>query len=196
MIFDGGLFDAAPPAPGDEVAAGRLALGAAALPPPLRVEGRVARPAAGIVQGWAYAPDEPQRRLTVEILARGRLVAATVADLPREDLAQAGIGDGRHGFLVDLSRVLRRGPHPITVRVPGARRPCRAAASASGRSRRTARSTFPAISTTRSRAVFWPAPRSSTWRSTPSRWRRAGWSRAWSTAFAASGWRPRRGSAG
>lgn len=38
----------------------------------------------------------------IEILVDGEQIAETLADLPRPSLAAEGIGDGRHGFLVEL----------------------------------------------------------------------------------------------
>ncbi len=108
VAFDGGLFaslglaPAAPP-PGPAAA------------PPL-IEGAVRFEPPQTVEGWAMAPDQPGRRLRIEIMAGDRLVAAVTAERPHPD---AG-GDGRHGFRVDLSKLLRHGPHEITFRVEGA----------------------------------------------------------------------------
>lgn len=66
--------------------------------------------------GWAYDPLSPWRRLELEVLVDGELVAETVADLPRPSLAQEGIGDGRHGFVVELpDRLCDNAAHIISV---------------------------------------------------------------------------------
>ena len=109
--FDGGLFAS-------------LDLGAAAAPAvthesPHIIEGEVRFEAPGRVEGWAWAPAEPERRLKIEILAGGRLVATIAAERPD---ARAG-GDGLHGFQVDLARLLRYGPHDVVVRAAGAAGP-------------------------------------------------------------------------
>ena len=111
VAFDGGLFaslglaPAAPPAAPDAA--------------PSLVEGLVRFAPPQLVEGWAMAPDQPDRRLKIEIMAGDRLVAQITAERPHPD---AG-GDGRHGFRVDLSKLLRRGPHEVTFRVEGADQP-------------------------------------------------------------------------
>ena len=52
----------------------------------------------GAVRGWAYDPDRPTRRPTVQLLLGGVPVAERRADVFREDLKDALIGDGRYGF--------------------------------------------------------------------------------------------------
>ena len=109
VIFDGGLFTPAPPAGSDEAQAQAA--------PPRLVEGQVRFSAPGIAEGWAFAPGEPERRLKLEILAGGRFVTAITADQTRPEIEP----EGRTGraFRVDLSRLLRRGPHEIVIRVEG-----------------------------------------------------------------------------
>ena len=53
--------------------------------------------------GWAQLKAEPTRRLRVGLFARGAMLAETVANIHREDLEAAGIGDGRHAFAIHLS---------------------------------------------------------------------------------------------
>ena len=109
--FDGGLLSALELAPaGQDVAAA---------PPPVLIEGLVRFEPPSAVEGWATAPGEHERRLTIEILAGDRMVAQVTAERPHPDAP----GDGRHGFRVDLSRLLRYGPHEITVRAAGASAP-------------------------------------------------------------------------
>jgi hypothetical protein len=50
------------------------------------------------ILGWAWAPGTPDLRAAIEIHLGDTVVANTVADLPRADLASNGIGDGRHAF--------------------------------------------------------------------------------------------------
>ncbi|MEM0325266.1 MAG: hypothetical protein QXW35_05160 [Candidatus Aenigmatarchaeota archaeon] len=54
------------------------------------------------VFGWAWDPENPEKRLEVVVYVDGEPVAEGVADLYREDLERAGIGDGRHGFRIEL----------------------------------------------------------------------------------------------
>ncbi len=67
--------------------------------------------------GWAHDPCSPGERLTIEILVDGEQVAETIADLPRPSLLAEGIGDGRHGFIVELPpRLCDGSTHTISVR--------------------------------------------------------------------------------
>ncbi|MEO0296057.1 MAG: glycosyltransferase [candidate division WOR-3 bacterium] len=56
--------------------------------------------------GWAWDPENPEKRLEVLVYVDGEPVAEGVADLYREDLERAGIGDGRHGFRIKLPEKL------------------------------------------------------------------------------------------
>ena len=52
--------------------------------------------------GWAWDPSLPYTRVSVQILIDGEPYRSITADLERPDLAPAGIGDGWHGFAVEL----------------------------------------------------------------------------------------------
>ena len=52
--------------------------------------------------GWAWAPATPELRAAVEVRLGDEIVAQSVADLPRPDLASNGIGDGRHAFEIAI----------------------------------------------------------------------------------------------
>jgi len=52
----------------------------------------------GQVMGWAQDGSQPRRRLVVEIHAGGVLLGTALANGFREDLAAAGIGDGKAAF--------------------------------------------------------------------------------------------------
>ena len=62
-----------------------------------RLEGNLER-ADCDVAGWAWSPAKPQQRLTVQIWNNGRLLIEGPAAQHRQDLADAGKGDGSHGF--------------------------------------------------------------------------------------------------
>jgi GT2 family glycosyltransferase len=109
VIFDGGLFTPSPPPP-------PAALDEAETRPPA-VEGQVRLAPPAVAEGWAFAPDDPDRRLQLEILAGGRLIATIRADQSRPELEPQGRAG--HAFRVDLERILRRGPHEVTIRVAG-----------------------------------------------------------------------------
>ena len=108
VAFDGDLFASLALAPAGEATAPPAE-------PPSLVEGQVRFDWPDRMRGWAWAPDAPERRLRIEILAGEALVATVAADRPDPEAR----GDGRHGFQVDLSRLLRYGPHDIIVRPAG-----------------------------------------------------------------------------
>jgi O-antigen biosynthesis protein len=67
--------------------------------------------------GWAWDPEQPNEPITVEILQDDRLLVTVVADLYRPDLEEAGVGDGRHGFVVrQIGRLLPGLVHQLRVR--------------------------------------------------------------------------------
>ena len=58
------------------------------------------------LHGWACEPERPDLPVTLELLLNGGVIARVEANQFRADLAAAGIGSGRHGFDVRLSRKL------------------------------------------------------------------------------------------
>jgi hypothetical protein len=50
------------------------------------------------VEGWAFDPQTPDRPVRLAILADGAVIGRVVADIHRTDLANAGIGSGRHAY--------------------------------------------------------------------------------------------------
>lgn len=56
--------------------------------------------------GWTHDPDAPTTHLNVRVVVDGAVVATTVADLFRQDLLDAGIGDGTFAFEVDLASLM------------------------------------------------------------------------------------------
>jgi hypothetical protein len=54
------------------------------------------------VYGWAYNKKNLEERVEVVVFVDNKPVAEAVADLFRQDLLDAGIGDGKHGFLIKL----------------------------------------------------------------------------------------------
>jgi hypothetical protein len=67
------------------------------------------------ILGWAWDPSLPAVRLAVALVAGDRVVARTIADQHRDDLARNGIGDGRHAFAFLLDEPLR--DHVATLEV-------------------------------------------------------------------------------
>ena len=76
------------------------------------VEGRVNIVKDGCIKGWAWCPGRPGERVEIEVLVEGMVVAHGRAEQQRPTLRDAGIGDGVHGFEIDL---------PPGLAVPGRR---------------------------------------------------------------------------
>jgi autotransporter-associated beta strand protein len=55
------------------------------------------------IEGWVQDAAAPDARVVVRILDNGRMIGRVLADGFRQDLAQAGIGDGRHSFSFQIA---------------------------------------------------------------------------------------------
>jgi hypothetical protein len=51
-----------------------------------------------VVAGWAWDSNQPTTPVSVDIYVDGTLAGTAQADTFRQDLLDAGIGDGNHGF--------------------------------------------------------------------------------------------------
>ncbi|WP_128544390.1 hypothetical protein [Larkinella soli] len=70
------------------------------------------------IGGWVYDRDQPNTPLPVELLVNGQVVASQPAGTFRQDLLNAGKGDGRHGFGFQAPAALKTGqPVSVSVRV-------------------------------------------------------------------------------
>jgi GT2 family glycosyltransferase/glycosyltransferase involved in cell wall biosynthesis len=58
------------------------------------------------IRGWIWDPQEPDKRIALDLLDGETRLATVLATEYREDLEEAGIGDGRHGFSVPFSETL------------------------------------------------------------------------------------------
>lgn len=67
------------------------------------------------VLGWAWAPRSPATPVTVELRLGDHVIAEAASDLPREDLARNGVGDGRHAFDVSVPEAHRGRASELTV---------------------------------------------------------------------------------
>ncbi len=68
------------------------------------------------VSGWAQDPAAPDVPVSLLITADDTLLARVLADRPRADLSDAGIGSGRHAFDVELKGLSPLARHVIAVR--------------------------------------------------------------------------------
>ncbi len=69
----------------------------------MAVSGFVEYVGAERVAGWAYDSRSPSARLEVTVRIGSEFYASGFADIERNDLLIAGMGDGRHGFDIDVS---------------------------------------------------------------------------------------------
>jgi hypothetical protein len=72
-------------------------------PPVSDVRGLIDNATADRLYGWAWDAAYPGRRLKVELRLAGDVVANTIADFVRPDLAKLGVGDGCHAFEFPLT---------------------------------------------------------------------------------------------
>lgn len=64
----------------------------------------------GCCQGWAL-DTKSASPVDVELFVDGQLVERARADVHRDDLEREGLGDGRHGFAIEMPAALRDGRH-------------------------------------------------------------------------------------
>jgi len=75
------------------------------------------------ISGWAADESEPEQQVFVDILVNSLLIATVRGTIFREDLRQAGIGDGRKGFQFDPGPYLNPGRNDVEVRYNGTGEP-------------------------------------------------------------------------
>ena len=80
------------------------------------VRGFIDRVTPDVIEGWAQNVDHPEAPVCLDIFAGDRLIGQILADCYREDLKQAGIGSGHHGFEFVLPAELLFAPKDIDVR--------------------------------------------------------------------------------
>lgn len=74
----------------------------------------------GLARGWAQDLNDPLTPQVIEVFADDELAVEGVANGFREDLLEAGVGDGRAAFEIALPQRLRDGqPHKIETRAGG-----------------------------------------------------------------------------
>jgi len=83
-------------------------------------EGYLDRADCEFISGWAYDKNRPEMRIEVEISEGDHPLTTAIAATFRQDLLDAGKGDGRHSFNVPVPTWLKNGrPHSINVRAAG-----------------------------------------------------------------------------
>jgi RHS repeat-associated protein len=73
-----------------------------------------------VISGWAWDGNQPNTAINVEVYDGNTLIAAVVANQFRQDLLNAGIGNGYHGYSIATPLGLKNGAtHSIHVKVAG-----------------------------------------------------------------------------
>ncbi len=71
-------------------------------------------------RGWAWDRNKPNTAISVDILDGPNVIATLMADVLRQDLLDAGKGNGRHAFRFTIPDNLKDGlPHNLSARVSG-----------------------------------------------------------------------------
>jgi GT2 family glycosyltransferase len=77
-------------------------------------------PVYGAARGWAFDPENPHERIAVELSVDGTLWETIAANMYRDDLDRAGVGDGAHSFSVTLPPEYLDGKmHVLSARIAG-----------------------------------------------------------------------------
>lgn len=80
--------------------------------------GKVDAVLGGMIEGWLWNPAQPNKRFEVQAWLGDRLVGYGLANVWREDLAQAGKGDGRVKFEVKVAHALNDGQqHLVQMKI-------------------------------------------------------------------------------
>jgi hypothetical protein len=80
------------------------------------LRGFVDRVDAGCISGWAQNEEHPEAPVCLDIYVRGQLVGHALANCYREDLREAGVGSGRHGFSFVPKPGCRFAPEDVLVK--------------------------------------------------------------------------------
>ncbi|MGX1690958.1 glycosyltransferase [Brevundimonas naejangsanensis] len=84
------------------------------------VQGKIESFSKGILTGWIWEPGALAARVSFELLVNDVVVGRYVADSYRADLAEKGIGDGKHGFAITVSDdIVSRGSSVFSIKVDG-----------------------------------------------------------------------------
>jgi glycosyltransferase involved in cell wall biosynthesis len=75
-------------------------------PPDDPLQGHIDEASSSRIVGWVWDPQQPERRIALELVDGDTRLTKAVADQYRPDLRLAAIGDGRHGFVVSVEEGL------------------------------------------------------------------------------------------
>ena len=76
-----------------------------------------------LINGWIWDKYKPDTQVNLDLWDGERYVTTFPANQFRQDLAEAGYGDGRHAFHILTPRVFKDGhSHVMHLRISGAKR--------------------------------------------------------------------------
>ena len=79
------------------------------------LHGNIERADRNGIQGWVRDETDPATPVSLLVAVDGQPVTRVLANVYRQDLEQAGLGNGRHGFLLKLDGLPPTSPHTIRV---------------------------------------------------------------------------------
>lgn len=83
---------------------------------PVQLEGNVESFTGHTLFGWVRNTSNPQERINVQAYVKNNLIGSGCADIYRKDLSEAGIGDGRHGFQIELDdSIMDNNEHTVVI---------------------------------------------------------------------------------
>ncbi|MGA0558545.1 Kelch repeat-containing protein [Larkinella sp. VNQ87] len=83
-------------------------------------EGYLDKVECGSIRGWVWDRNKPNTPVTVEFYTGGTVWGSTVANIFRQDLKDAGKGNGAHAYSFEVPAILKDGtPRLISARVQG-----------------------------------------------------------------------------
>ena len=70
------------------------------------------------IVGWAWDKNRPDAPVSVDIYDGNTLLTTVTADQFRKDLVDAGIGNGKHGFVLETPAALKDNQrHEVTAKI-------------------------------------------------------------------------------
>jgi hypothetical protein len=86
----------------------------------VQVHGHIDRCDAEFIEGWVYDADRPDQRISLQIFAAGTPIGECTADMFRQDLADAKLGDGNIAFSFRVPDFLpRTATEEVQLRILG-----------------------------------------------------------------------------
>ncbi len=73
------------------------------------IQGQIDIARSGVIEGWLWDVGKPGNQRIVAAMYNGRIISETKADVMRNDLKDAQIGDGRHGFYLNVPKRISGG---------------------------------------------------------------------------------------